>query len=57
MQFVRRRGRQNQGVTFALENLPKLVGEVFVPGEIEDEISVERELLLLRRHKSSPLLR
>jgi hypothetical protein len=37
--------------------IPQLVGEVFVSGEIEDEISVERELLLLRRHKSSPLPR
>src|ERR1039457_4124355 len=55
MQFVRRRGRQNQRVAFALENLPEIVGEVFVGGEIEDEVSVERELLLLRRHRSSSL--
>jgi hypothetical protein len=33
------------------------VDEIFVSSEIEDDISVERELLLLRRHRSSPLPR
>src|ERR1019366_3226849 len=46
VQFVCRCRRQNQGVA-----------EVFVGGEIEDEVSVERELLLLRRHRSSSLPR
>ena len=41
VQFVNRRGRQNQCVTLALENLTKIVGDVFVFGEIEDDISVE----------------
>jgi hypothetical protein len=57
VQFVRRCRRQNQGVALALENLPEIVGELFVFREIEDEISVERELLLWRCHKSSPLPR
>jgi len=56
VQFVNRRGRQNQCIAFALENLPKIVGEVFVSGEIEDNVSVKRELLLLRRQRSSLLL-
>ena len=55
MQFVNRRGRQNHDVAFALENLPKIVEEVFVCGEIKDDVSVEGEMLLLRRHRSSSL--
>jgi hypothetical protein len=32
-----------------------VVRTIFLAGEIEHEVSVERELLLLRRHKSSSL--
>src|SRR5208283_5015935 len=44
VQFVNRRGRQDQCVTLALENLAEIVGGFFVSGEIEDDVSVEREL-------------
>ncbi len=56
VEFVNRGGWQHQPITFALEKLPEIVGEVLLSGEIEDDISVERELLVLRsrRHRSSP---
>jgi len=32
VQFMRRRGRQDQGIAFALEDFPELVGEVLAFG-------------------------
>ena len=38
---MRNRGRQSQSVPFPLENLQQIVGEIFLPGKIENKISVE----------------
>ncbi len=45
---------QNQRVALPLKSLKKIVRKFFLRGEIEDEVSVERYLLLWHRHKSSP---
>ena len=49
--------RQNECVALPLESLEKIVSEILLRSKIEDEISVEGELLLWPRHKSSPLPR